>query len=316
MKLCSKFFALAVLVSASALISCAGPSSYSYQNVVITLTHSPVCTGCFGPVGFTYPINPPGAGGITGAVETPAGGGDGGCPPLYVTVTNAPLNPTWQILPAPRSGTSSSNVGNLQSAVAGSNFYCMASGAPVYTGQQLADARAAGIVDANGNVVQGTTKVVVTNPADPSDPTKTVSASLFFAYSIIGGGSTTPPSGVGIGVSGLTLPATVTVPLGGTYQFAGYVTGISGFDPCSGGNGGLPPASVTTPPLAAYSVAYHVNGDNLNGTGAGQYGTVSASGLYTAPAAYPSATVKSTAFTVSSVACPTIISQAVTVIFQ
>jgi hypothetical protein len=308
MKLCSKLLAIAIICSATALISCAGPSSFTYQKVALTVTYSPWCA-CFAPVGNFYSINPPGAGGITGAVEIPTGGGEGGCDQLVASVTNAPLNPTWAILPA---GT---NTGTLNDAApGGSNFYCAPSGAPIYSGAQLAAARAAGIVDANGNVVQGTTEIVVTNPADPTNPANVVSASVFYQFSAIGGGGTGPPTGVGIGMSGLALPANVTVPLAATYQFAGYVTGVGGFNPCAGGNGvGTGPASPTNP--AAFAVTYEVNGVvGGAGTGTGQFGTINASGLYTAPTAYPSATVHSATVQVISTACPTIISQAATVL--
>jgi hypothetical protein len=154
----------------------------------------------------------------------------------------------------------------------------------------------------------------VTNPADPTDPTKVVSASVFYAFSTIGGGGAGPPSGVGVGMSGLTLPANVTVPLGTTYQFNGYVTGVNGYNPCSGGAGGGsgPPSSTNLP---AYGVTYIVNNGNNNGIGAGQYGTISPTGLYTAPTNYPGATTKSAPVIVASTACPTVQSAAVTVIF-
>lgn len=309
MKLCSKLLAIAIICSATALISCAGPSSFSYQKVTMTLTYSPWCA-CFAPVGNLYSINPPGAGGITGAIEIPPGGGEGGCDQLIATVNNAPLNPTWAILPA---GT---NTGTLSDAApGGSNFYCGPNSAAVYTGAELAAARAAGIVDSNGNVVQGTTEILVTNPADPTNPANVVSASVFYQFSAIGGGGAGPPTGVAVGMSGLTLPANVTVPLGGTYQFAGYVTGVGGFNPCTGGTGtGSGPATATNVP--AFAVTYEVNGVvGGAGVGTGQFGTISPSGLYTAPTNYPSSTTKSATVNVYSTACPTIISGAVTVLF-
>jgi hypothetical protein len=318
MKLCTRLLAIAIIVCSGSLISCAGPSSFSYQNVTLSLTHSTICNGCF-TGSFSYILNPAGAGGITGAIEMPPGGGSGGCDQLFVTVTNAPLKPTWTIYPAPSSaapapssgttnppGEPNPNTGTIVVGTGNSNFYCEPSGIPIYTGVSLVNAKAAGIVDANGNVVQGSTEVIVTNPADPNDPTKIVSAALFFSYQL-----QTPPTGVLVGMSGLTLPANVTVPLGGTYQFSGYVAGANGFNPCTGGGGAGP--STGTP---GYAVTYSVNGVvGGTGTGAGQFGTISANGLYTAPTNYPSSTVKSAPVTVSSTACPTIISPAVTVLF-
>jgi hypothetical protein len=308
-KFLAKLLALVVLAIPCVLTSCAGPSSVSYQNVTLTLTPELVCNGCFqsgvGTGYFYYQPNPVGAGGFTGAYEMPQGGGTGGCIQLFANITNAPLKLTWAILPAPNPSGSSSNVGTLSDAAVNSNFYCEPSSIPVYTGAQLAAAKAAGIVDVNGNVVQGTTEVRVTNPIDPTDPTKVISASMFFTYEV-----QNPPTGVIVGINGLTLPANVTVPLGGTYQFNGYVGGVNGFGPCTGGNGtGVPTAA------PAYGVTYTVNNGAANGTGAGQYGTISATGLYTAPTNYPSSTVKSVAVIVSSTACPTIISPAVTVLF-
>jgi hypothetical protein len=326
MKLCSKLLVIAILTSTCALISCAGPSNASstYKNVTISLAYYPICNGCgtTGTGGFTYGVNPPGAGGITGAVicspasstclingseicsttaqtcvtggaiEMPPGGGSGSCAELYTTVTNAPFNPTYTIIPAPVTTNATSNVGTLGVPIGNTVFYCEANSIPVYSGAQLAQAQAAGLP-------MGTTEVVVTNPADPNDPTKVVSASLYFAFQTL-----TVPSGI---VAGILPGGNVTVPLGGTFQFTGYIAGNSGFIVPAGAvvpTGGCTVA-IANVCIPAYQANYNVNGViGGAGTGAGQFGTISSTGLYTAPTAYPSATTHSANITVTPAAYP------------
>jgi hypothetical protein len=327
MKLCSKLLVFAILATTCfALISCAGPTNASstYKNVSISLSYYPICNGCgtTGTGGFTYGVNPPGAGGITGAVicspasstclvngtelcssttqtcvtggaiEMPPGGGSGSCVELYVTVTNAPLNPTFTILPAPVSTSASSNVGTLGVPIGNTVFYCEASGIPIYSGAQLAQAQAAGLP-------MGTTEVVVTNPADPNNPSVVVSSSLYFSFQLLA-----PPTGL---LAGVLPGGNVTVPLGGTFQFTGYIAGNSGFIIPSGAvapTGGCTTAIANTC-IPAYQPSYLVNGViGGAGTGAGQFGTISSTGLYTAPTAYPSATVHSANITVTPASYP------------
>ena len=326
MKLCSKLLVIAILTSTCALISCAGPSNASstYKNVTISLSYYPICNGCgtTGTGGFTYGVNPPGAGGITGAVicspasstclvngtelcsttnftcttggaiEMPPGGGSGSCAELYTTVTNAPLNPTYTIIPAPVASSASSNVGSLGVPIGNTVFYCEANGIPIYSGAQLAQAQAAGLP-------MGTTEVVVTNPADPNDPTQVVSAHLYFTFQ-----SLTPPTTNF--VAGLLPGGNITVPLGGTFQFTGYIAGDNGFIIPAGAT--APTGGCTTAIAGVCIPAYQAN-YNVNGTigGSTLYGTISSTGLYTAPAVYPvvaGATVKTALITVTPAAFP------------
>jgi len=329
MKFCSKILAIAIIASAFGMISCAGPTTASFQNVAISLTYYPICNGCgtTGTGGFFYGINPPGSGGIVGtvicspasstcltggtescvavsnlctsggAIEMPPGGGSGSCIELFVTVTNAPINPTWSISPAPLAASATSNVGTLSSPTGATNFYCEANSIPIYSGAQLAQALAAGIVDASGTVVQGTTKVTVSNPSDPSNPSAPpATTSLFFAYQLLG-----PPTGVNVGIFA---GSSVVVPLNSTYQFTGWVAGVNGLI----GTAAVPAYSKTWALAACTGSTTALSGGN--------YGTINATtGLYTAPAVYPNATSHCANITMISAAYPTIISSVTTVNF-
>jgi hypothetical protein len=335
MKLCSKLLVIAILASTCVMISCAGPASSSYQNVSISMLYYPICNGCgtTGTGGFTYGVNPPGDGGIpsvvypqcaantatagcqnngtvlcnannlcttVGAIEMPPGGGSGSCIELFANVTNAPLNPTWTIVPAPVASSATSNVGTLASQTGSTNFYCEPNSIPVYTGVQLAQARAAGIP-------QGNTEVIVSNPTDPANPSSVVTAKLYFAFQLLA-----PPTGIVVGFNDVAAGTSVTVPLGTSYNLNGYVAGIGALNTCPTGSG------------AAYGVTYNILPVPAGGaTSGGQFGTItptnSLSGntvVYTAPSAYPNTTTPHTAqVTVSSTACPTIISAPLTIVF-
>jgi len=327
MKRCSKFLAIAIISCTCAMISCAGSSSVSYQNVVLSVQ--------FALVGYAgnFPVNPIGDGGITGTVlpqcasntaatgcnyggtvycnsnaqctttseilMTP-GGGAGSCIELYASVTNAPLNPTWTVYPSPLP-SATSNVGAFN-APGGSTtttgptaFYCEPGNPPIYSGAQLAQAQTLG--PGGTPLPQGTTAVVVTNPADPNNPANVATTTVYFAYQTSG-------SAVAIGMS--PTPNAV-VPLGGTLQLTGYVAGLNGYgNPCN-----LVPTPTTS--LAGTGLTWaagpsqgttYIGG---NGTAAGDYGTIVATGpntaVYTAPTAYPSSTVHSAVIVLESTAC-------------
>jgi hypothetical protein len=133
----------------------------------------------------------------------------------------------------------------------------------------------------------------------------------------------TPPSGVLVGVFA---GSSVAIPLSSTYQFTGYVAGTNGFillpglvaptGGCVAIVAGLCNASyATTWALAACS---QTGSPALvtNPNGSTNYGTLNTvTGLYTAPAAYPSATVKCANITVASTAYPSIISVATQINF-
>jgi hypothetical protein len=327
MKLCSRFLAIAIITSTCAMVSCAGPSSLSYQNVTLSVQ--------FALVGYAgnFPVNPIGDGGITGAILPqctsnttatgcndggtvycnsnaqcvttseillPPGGSAGSCIELYASVTNAALNPTWTIYPSPLSG--GANVGTFNSqggpttTTGPTTFYCEPGAPPIYSGAQLAQAQTLG--PGGTPLPQGTTAVVVTNPIDPNNPSNVATTTLYFAY------QSTGPSTVAIGMSP-TLSA--VVPLGGTLQFTGYVAGQNGYgNPCNQ----VPTPTTSIPGTALTWEAGPSQGTQFvggNGTGAGQYGTIVATGpntaVYTAPTAYPSSTVHSAVVVLESTAC-------------
>ena len=121
MKLRNKILAVAAIASTCAMISCAGPSSFSYQNVVVTVTD--VSNGFAG----SYINNMASPGTVTGAFEITGNASTGSCIALNVSVINAPANPTWTIVPAAASSdtTGSSNVGNFntsQNGIAGTTI--------------------------------------------------------------------------------------------------------------------------------------------------------------------------------------------------
>jgi hypothetical protein len=294
MKLCIRLLALFAVAATFALTSCAGPAGYSYQNVTLTLAFNPICSGvCINGNIFTKVPSPTKAGdlvGPVGAVELPVGGGSGGCLELTAVVTNAPGNVTWTILPDPTPVASSTgtpptpnpNTGTLRSTTGLSNYYCMYTGTPmpIYSGAQLAQAQALGLQ-------QGETEIIASVPADPNDPTKVVTAVQTFTYQI-----STPPSQSGATMLvGITPANTLSMALGATYQFSGYVIGDNGYTPAP--NAGIP----------AQSQLWYVNG--IHG-GSTSTGSITDTGLYTAPKAYPS-TSKQVTITMASGAFPSIV---------
>ena len=329
MKLCYKILVIAISASTFVLTSCSGPSSFAYQNVTLSVQ--------FALVGYAgnFPVNPIGDGGITGAILPqcssnttatgcnyggtvycnsnaqctttseilmPPGGSAGSCIELYASVTNTALNPTWTIYPSPLPTNGNSNVGAFNAPSGGTTttgstaFYCEPGSPPIYSGAQLAQAQTLG--PGGTPLPQGTTAVVVTNPIDPSNPSNVATTTLYFAY------QSTGSSTVAIGMSP-TLSA--VVPLRGTLQFTGYVAGQNGYgNPCNQ----VPAPTTSIPGTALTWEAGPSQGTQYvggNGTGAGQYGTIVATGpntaIYTAPTSYPSSTVHSAVVVLESTAC-------------
>jgi len=330
MKCLSKFLAFAIVSCTCALISCAGPTSPSYQDVTLSVQ--------FALVGYgeNYPVNPIGDGGITGtilpqctasatatgcndggtvycnasaqcttsaAILLPYGGSVGSCIELYASVTNTSLNPTWTIYPTPVP-TATSNVGGFNSntgptTIAGANtIYCAPGNPPIYSGAQLVQAQTLG---PGGTLLpQGTVAVVVTNPIDPSNPANVVSTTVYLSY------QSTGASTVAIGMSPTP---TAIVPLGGTLQLTGYIAGQNGY----GNSCATPVVPVPTTSIAGTALTWEAGPSQStqypggNGTAAGDYGTIVPTGpntaVYTAPTAYPSATVKSAVIVLESTAC-------------
>jgi hypothetical protein len=326
MKLCFKAFAVATIAAASyALVGCAGPAGYSYQNVAITLT--PFCEDC--PNGIiwnpAYPVpNPPSggfgtaigaAGGTAGAPGAPAlpgsvllqpNAGPGGVFWFQANVTNAPPNLTWALYPTPDLGdiqvlpsNSSTPVGgtagnvfttygNITSASGNVAYYQEGGGIPTYTGgPALQQALAMGIP-------QGDVMLTASVPADPNNPSDVVTTRLLIQLFQPSGNPsvqlfpTTPTQ-----PSGLTTPV-ATVPRGTSFQFTGYAVGAP---PCL--NTAACNAIAPNDPInTTDNTVVWLVGDAHDGPGTatvgglvngvpGPYGTITQTGLYTAPPIIP-----------------------------
>jgi len=332
MKCLSKFLAFAIVSCTCALISCAGPTSPSYQDVTLSVQ--------FALVGYgeNYPVNPIGDGGITGtilpqctasatatgcndggtvycnasaqcttsaAILLPYGGSVGSCIELYASVTNTSLNPTWTIYPTPVP-TATSNVGGFNSntgptTIAGANtIYCAPGNPPIYSGAQLVQAQTLG---PGGTLLpQGTVAVVVTNPISPSNPANVVSTTVYLANQC----STLVLESCTVAI-GMSPTPTALVPLGGTLQLTGYIAGQYGY----GNSCYAPLTPPPTTPIAGTALTWEAGPSQStqyvggNGTAAGEYGTIVPTGpntaVYTAPTNYPA--TKSAVIVLESTAC-------------
>ena len=315
MKLRSKIVAPCVLSAAAALVGCAGPTQYSYKNVSVQL--SAECSDCatigehYNPA---YPMPTPVTGiAPAGSVLLMPNAGQGGTTTFTAHVTNAPANVTWTLYPTPNlagitiyptctitpSSTttscvpteSSSQVGTINVA-SGNTAYFGQNGVPVYSGAALQQAQAMGIP-------QGDVMIVASVPADPNNPTTVATASqLIQLYNTAPSVYLTPKTPTN--PSGLTNPV-VTVARNTQFQFVG---GAVGAPPCNGpgptnaggcgsGTGALPNFSTDNtvnwytgpgPCVSGVPPATAVLG------GSTVFGTVTTTGLYTAPAAIPTST--------------------------
>jgi hypothetical protein len=311
MKLCFRILAIAVIaVSTYTIIGCAAPASFSYQNISASI--SAQCGDCenggnvdiFNPA---FPA-PPLPGNV---VYMPPGGGQGGDIVLTVSVNNAPATGiTWAIYPQPNLGSisspptgtaypvgeSCSDVGLFLSTsgatavygAPGTNSLGSSSGGsgcarpPNYTGASLVQAQAL-------NIPQGDVLIVASIPADPSNPNKVVTVSQM--VQVLTGGSTPTPRlypFTPLVPAGITAPA-VTIARNATYPFYGYVTGA------------LPCTSTVTCAAAGTPLLYTANNNSLWEVctqpftitscvvgGNTTLGTITQTGLYTAPATIPS----------------------------
>lgn len=313
MKLCLKFVALAVVFAAAgSLIGCAGPAQYSYQNVKVQL--SAQCGDC-ATIGQQYNPAYPTPSTTTGIA--PAGSvllmpnaGQGGTTLFTAYVTNAPANITWTLYPTPNlagitiyptctitpSSTntscvpteSSSQVGTINVA-SGNTAYYGQNGVPVYSGAALQQAQTMGIP-------QGDVLLVASVPADPNNPSNVATASqliqLYNTTPTVYLSPKTPTT-----PAGLTNPV-VTVAHSTQFQFVG---GVVGAPPCNGtgptSSGGCGSGAGALPNFTTDNAAnwYTAPGPCVSGTppatavlgGSSVFGTISNTGLYTAPATIP-----------------------------
>jgi hypothetical protein len=300
MKLCAKLLALTVVFAATfALNGCAGPASYSYQNISIGL--SVQCSDC--PSGEYYnPAYPPYTSTVTGTAPAGsvlymvnAGGGEGGTQLFTAVVQNAPPTVTWNIYPTPNLGDitalpscsssttctiteGASAVGYFNAASGNTAYYTVGSGIPTYGGAALLQAQALGIP-------QGDVMITASVPSDPSNPSATYTASqLIQFYNLNGSPSVTLIPKTPTNPSGLTT-SVVTVPHGTSFQFTGYAVGD-------------PPCTTTTTcgsnPLYTTdnTLVWEVGNQSVGiasavAGGSATYGYISSTGLYTAPPTVP-----------------------------
>jgi hypothetical protein len=299
MKLRSKLLAVAAIAASTySMTSCSAPAGFSYKNVSIAI--SSFCSDCasgaflnggtiYNPA---YPA-PPSAGSVL--LESP-GGGQGGTTTFVATVTNAPqTNVTWTVYPqgnlsdittlptgtSTPVGESGNPVGTINAQSGNTIFYTGPSGPPVYTGAALLQATQLGIP-------QGDVLLVASVPINPANPSVVATQNqLIQVY-----GSTQPsvyliPATKSSNPSGQTQPV-VTVPRNTSYAFVG---GTVGALPCAGVStcGTNPLNSTDNTSIwevgpAPFALATAVPGGNS------LYGTITPQGVYTAPAAIPTAT--------------------------
>jgi hypothetical protein len=314
MKLCSKILAIAIIAAFTySLTGCAAPSSFTYSNVGIAFTAQ--CSDC--PNGIIYSASNPAALLIPNQLE-------GGVVLWTVSVTNAPSNNlTWALYPTPNLGDpnplptgTATPVGETNSAVgyfqtvSGNTAYYQMNGVPTYTtGAALVQAQdmqytvtypqetlspvgvplLTTVTQQMTGIPQGDVLMSVSVPNDPSDP-----SSVYTAYQLMqiyaNSSSLGPPSlyltpHTPTTPSGLTT-SVVTVPHGTSYQFFGGVVGAA---PCtSTANcliGGVQYPLDYTDNTAVWSVG--ATTATVVAGGSTLYGTITSTGLYTAPATVP-----------------------------
>jgi len=317
MKLCLKILAIVVIAASTySLIGCSAPAGFSYQNVTIAL--SAQCSDCPAGISFNpnYPV--PATNGTQQTTAIPAGAvltmdnqGEGGVIELLATVTNAPASSiTWSIYPQPNLGSIDANpsgtstpVGESGSSVgsfvtpggstttaSGPTAYYSQGGIPVYGGAALVQANALGIP-------QGDVMIVASVPSDPNNPSAVVTYNQL--VQIYNGSTAQGPPTTYLTPKTPTTPAGLTNPVvtvphnGGTYAFYGGTVG-AGACLTTATCGTLPLYSTDNTSIwevgpTPYSLTTAVIGGNAS------LGTISTTGVYTAPATIPTTAVTGTA---------------------
>jgi hypothetical protein len=298
MKLSLKILAIAIIAASTySLIGCAAPAGYSYQNIAITF--SATCSDC--PAIAYNPAAPPPP--SPNSVLLMASNSQGGTSFITATVTNAPGNNiTWTVYPTPNLGdittaptcqttstpcqpSESTNPDGTINAASGNTIVYTVPGPPIFSGAALVQANALGIP-------QGDLLLTASVPSDPNNPSAVFTASQLIQ---IYGSGTFPGSTPYLSPhtpttpTGLTNPV-VTVARNASYQFTG---GVVGTLPCTSASqcliNGTQYVTNTTDNKAVWEVcpapfalATCIVGGNAT------LGTITQSGLYTAPAAIPS----------------------------
>ena len=317
MKLCLKILAIAIVATFTySLIGCAAPASFTYSNVGITLTQ--FCSDCGTITNGTeaeWDPNQP------GVILLP-NGGEGEVITLTAHVTNAPPNITWQVYPTnnlgiPNPPASGSGTPVGESSIAGNTGYIIATSGttavyscgqiPIYSGAELVQAQNMQYtityttlsLPGNGvpteetinkqvtGIPMGYTLVSASVPNNPDNPSSVSTAyQLFENYNE---NSTTPTlyltPHTPTSPSGLTT-SVVTIPHGTTYQFFG---GAAGAPPCIAPGGGTTCISGLPAGSTDDAVIWEVGATTATAVqgGSALYGTISSTGLYSAPATVP-----------------------------
>jgi hypothetical protein len=295
MKFCLYILAIAIVAAAVvSLIGCAAPATFNYSNVALSLTYTPCAANC--PAILYNPAIPT-------TMVTP-GPKNAGCVNIYATVTNAPANITYTLYPTPNlvvpfplpSSTSTtigelgSPVGTVNYASGTTNFYCAPGSLPIYTGAALQQAQALGIPQGDVLLVAG----VPNNPSTPSSscvlptsPGCAIFTQLFQIYN--SAGSTGPPT-VALFPSTPTgyTNSVATITHNTSFQFNGFAVGAP---PCLSATACLI-NNIQYPTLTTdNNVLWEVCPSNMVTCaavgGSTTYGTITSTGLYTAPAAIP-----------------------------
>jgi hypothetical protein len=328
MKLSLKILAIAAIAASTfPLISCAGPTGFSYQNITISLVAQ--CSDC--PLGITfnpsYPV--PTINGVAqqalstsppipaGAIITQDNQGEGGTIEFLATVTGAPpANVYWSIYPTPNLGSvqtyptggnppgeSGSSVGTFSTPAGttttaqGATAYYVQGGTPVYGGAALEQAEALGIPQGNVMIVAG----VPTSPTVPVSSCVLGASGCVFATQLVqifnGNTANVGPPSVYLSPKTPTNPAGLTTPVAfvshlppnNTYQFYGGVVGAA---PCTTQASCLIQGIQYPIYTADDTPIWEVGSSTSNAipctvASICPYGTISSTGLYTAPPVIP-----------------------------
>ena len=320
MKLCLKILAIAVVAATTySMIGCGAPPAYSYSNVSVNITSK--CTDCAAGAGGISIIYAPAQQGSVGGVMLMPIAGEGGTIVMTANVTNAPpvSNVTWTIYPTydmtdptPATGTTlpvgesapAGPIGNLIVESGDTAVYTAGTGVPIYNGAELAQAKTipynityqvpstalsgvlgyTTVVEQETGIPQGDALIEASVPDNPDNPSSlAIGYQLIQYYNNNGTPSLylTPQTPTNPG--GLTTPV-LTVPAGTTYQFYGGAVGTAPcFSTSSTCSNGQPVYSVDN------GVVWEV-GPNPSAAvtgGSATYGTISTTGLYTAPKTPP-----------------------------
>jgi hypothetical protein len=319
MKLCLKIFVVAIVAALTySLIGCAAPNGFSYSNVSITLNQ--FCTYTCSSVSYDPNTIPPLSTSNTYYAWEIASGTD-----YFFTanVVNAPANFTWALYPTENLVEPTDPVGNgTGEASAGAtdgSFYVgpnnsgptviyLPPSPPIFSGAALQQAETFNYttsyteesVSVNGvpslktitapqtGIPMGYVLLAVSVPSNPQDPTQNYTH--YQLMEITGGLNTFLIPSTPTNPSGLTTPA-VTVPRGTSFQFYG---GAIGNGPCGTvASCSTQAAGLQTLGSIDDTVVWTVGSSPSTNCISGVvgctsiYGTVSSSGLYTAPTVSP-----------------------------